>query len=77
RIITFNLPDIHPHDVPRAVDTEGLAVPPAHHSPQPFIKSLPLSSTPPPTFYLYNTKQHLHQLLQPFKQTKDFFSYQF
>ncbi|WP_394851840.1 aminotransferase class V-fold PLP-dependent enzyme, partial [Staphylococcus haemolyticus] len=72
-LITFNFPHIHPHHVPTPLHTQPLPLTPPHHSPQPLIKSFNLSSTPPPTFYLYNTKQHLHQLLQPFKQTNHFF----
>ena len=33
-VITFNLQDVHPHDVATAVDTEGVAVRAGHHCAQ-------------------------------------------
>ena len=44
-MITFNLADIHPHDVATAVDTEGVAVRAGHHCAQPLMKWLGVSST--------------------------------
>ena len=44
-VITFNLADIHPHDVATAVDTEGVAVRAGHHCAQPLMKWLGVSST--------------------------------
>ena len=45
QVITFNLADIHPHDVATAVDTEGVAVRAGHHCAQPLMKWLGVSST--------------------------------
>ena len=75
-VITFNLSDIHPHDVATAVDTEGVAVRAGHHCAQPLMKWLNVSSTARASFYVYNTKEDIDQLVQALKQTKEFFSYQ-
>ena len=76
-VITFNLADIHPHDVATAVDTEGVAVRAGHHCAQPLMKWLNVSSTARASFYIYNTKEDVDQLVQALKQTKEFFSYEF
>ncbi|MCG2351613.1 cysteine desulfurase [Staphylococcus epidermidis] len=76
-VITFNLADIHPHDVATAVDTEGVAVRAGHHCAQPLMKWLGVSSTARASFYVYNTKEDIDQLVQALKQTKEFFSYEF
>ncbi|MBL7572798.1 cysteine desulfurase [Staphylococcus saccharolyticus] len=76
-VITFNLADIHPHDVATAVDTEGVAVRAGHHCTQPLMKWLNVSSTARASFYIYNTKEDVDQLVQALKQTKEFFSYEF
>ncbi len=76
-VITFNLADIHPHDVATAVDTEGVAVRAGHHCAQPLMKWLGVSSTARASFYVYNTKEDVDQLVQALKQTKEFFSYEF
>lgn len=76
-IITFNLKDVHPHDVATALDTEGIAVRAGHHCAQPLMKWLNVSSTARASFYIYNTKEDIDQLVEGLKQTKEFFSYEF
>lgn len=76
-IITFNLKDVHPHDVATALDTEGVAVRAGHHCTQPLMKWLNVSSTARASFYIYNTKEDIDQLVEGLKQTKEFFSYEF
>ncbi len=76
-VITFNLQDVHPHDVATAVDTEGVAVRAGHHCAQPLMKWLNVSSTARASFYIYNTKEDIDQLINALKQTKEFFSYEF
>ena len=39
-VITFNMTDVHAHDVATAVDTEGVAVRAGHHCAQPLMLSL-------------------------------------
>ncbi|MBF7028778.1 cysteine desulfurase [Staphylococcus kloosii] len=76
-VITFNIKDIHPHDVATAVDTEGVAVRAGHHCAQPLMKWLNQSSTARASFYIYNTTEDIDQLVEALKQTKEFFSYEF
>lgn len=76
-IITFNMTDVHAHDVSTAVDTEGVAVRAGHHCAQPLMKWLKQSSTARASFYIYNTKEDIDQLVESLKQTKEFFSYEF
>ena len=71
-VITFNLQDVHPHDVATAVDTEGVAVRAGHHCAQPLMKWLNVSSTARASFYIYNTKEDVNQLINALKQTKEF-----
>ncbi len=56
-VITFNLQDVHRHDVATAVDTEGVAVRAGHHCAKPLTKWLNVSSTARASFYIYNTKE--------------------
>lgn len=76
-IITFNLKDVHSHDVATALDTEGVAVRAGHHCAQPLMKWLNVSSTARASFYIYNTKEDVDQLVEGLKQTKEFFTYEF
>jgi len=76
-VITFNMTDVHAHDVATAVDTEGVAVRAGHHCAQPLMRWLNQSSTARASFYIYNTKEDIDQLVESLKQTKEFFSYEF
>ena len=76
-VITFNMVDVHAHDVATAVDTEGVAVRAGHHCAQPLMKWLNQSSTARASFYIYNTKEDIDQLVESLKQTKEFLSYEF
>src|SRR5699024_6623976 len=44
-LITFNLDDVHPHDVATVLDAEGIAVRAGHHCAQPLMKWLDVSAT--------------------------------
>lgn len=75
-VITFNLKDVHPHDVATAVDTDGIEVRAGHHCAQPLMKWLNQSSTARASFYIYNTTEDIDKLVEALKQTKEFFSYE-
>ena len=74
-VITFNLV-ISTHMMLLTVDTEGVRKS-GHHCAQPLMKWLNVSSTARASFYVYNTKEDVDQLVEALKQTKEFFSYEF
>lgn len=76
-LITFNLEGVHPHDLATALDSHGIAVRAGHHCAQPLMKWLGQSSTARASFYIYNTKEEIDQLVMSLKETKEFFSYEF
>ena len=53
-LVTFNIEDVHPHDVATVLDVEGIAVRAGHHCAQQIMKWLKASSTARASFYLYN-----------------------
>lgn len=76
-LITFNLEGVHPHDLATALDSHGIAVRAGHHCAQPLMKWLGQSSTARASFYIYNTKEEIDQLVKSLNETKEFFSYEF
>jgi cysteine desulfurase/selenocysteine lyase len=62
-IITFNVKDVHPHDVATILDAEGVAVRAGHHCAQPLMKYLGQNATCRASFYLYNTKEDVDRWL--------------
>ncbi|MBO9598235.1 MAG: cysteine desulfurase, partial [Cohnella sp.] len=52
-LVTFNLGDVHPHDVATVLDTEGIAVRAGHHCCQPLMRWLKATATARASIYLY------------------------
>ncbi len=75
-LVTFNLGDVHPHDVATVLDTEGIAVRAGHHCCQPLMRWLKASATARASFYLYNTEHDIDRLAESLVKTKEFFGYE-
>ncbi|WP_373865194.1 cysteine desulfurase [Paenibacillus koleovorans] len=73
-LVTFNLADIHAHDVATVLDTEGIAIRAGHHCCQPLMRWLNVNATARASFYLYNTEQDIDRLVDGLKKTKQFFA---
>ncbi|MFF2289723.1 cysteine desulfurase [Peribacillus butanolivorans] len=73
-VITFNINDVHPHDVATVLDADGIAVRAGHHCAQPLMKWLDVSSTARASFYLYNTEEDIDKLVSGLVKTKEYFS---
>lgn len=73
-VISFNLGNLHPHDLATALDYEGLAVRAGHHCAQPLIQYLEVPATARASFYLYNTKEDCDKLVEALIKTKEFFN---
>ena len=69
-IITFNVKDVHPHDVATILDAEGVAVRAGHHCAQPLMKYLGQNATCRASFYLYNTKEDVDRWLAALKKVR-------
>ncbi|WP_243387763.1 cysteine desulfurase [Bacillus kexueae] len=72
-LVTFNLEDVHPHDVATVLDAEGIAVRAGHHCAQPLMKWLNVSATARASFYLYNTEEEIDKLAKALQKTKEYF----
>lgn len=73
-VITFNLEEVHPHDVATVLDAEGIAVRAGHHCAQPLMKWLDVSATARASFYVYNTEQDIDRLVEGLVKTKEYFT---
>ncbi|MEC0206505.1 cysteine desulfurase [Paenibacillus lautus] len=72
-LVTFNLGDVHPHDVATVLDAQGVAIRAGHHCCQPLMRWLKVSSTARASFYLYNTEEDVDRLVSALIQTKEYF----
>jgi cysteine desulfurase/selenocysteine lyase len=73
-LVTFNIEDVHPHDVATVLDAEGIAVRAGHHCAQPLMKWLKASATARASYYLYNTEEDIDRLVEGLVKTKEYFS---
>jgi cysteine desulfurase / selenocysteine lyase len=76
-LVTFNIEGVHPHDVATVLDAEGIAVRAGHHCAQPLMKWLNVTATARASFYLYNTKEEIDQLVVALQKTKEYFGHVF
>jgi cysteine desulfurase/selenocysteine lyase len=73
-IVTFNLNDVHPHDVATVLDMSGIAVRAGHHCAQPLMKWLDVSATARASFYLYNDESDIDRLVEGLRSAKEYFN---
>ncbi|WP_084242500.1 cysteine desulfurase [Planomicrobium okeanokoites] len=73
-IVTFNLNDVHPHDVATVLDMSGIAVRAGHHCAQPLMKWLEVSATARASFYLYNGESDVDRLVEGLRSAKEYFN---
>jgi len=74
-LITFNLDDVHPHDLATVLDAEGVAIRAGHHCAQPLMRWLNASSTARASFYLYNTEDEVDRFIAALLKTKEYFGH--
>lgn len=72
-LITFNIDDVHPHDVATVLDAEGVAVRAGHHCAQPLMKWLDVTATARASFYLYNTLEEIDVFVKALIKAKEYF----
>lgn len=73
-VISFNLKNIHPHDLATALDLDGIEVRAGHHCAQPLMASLNTESTVRASLSIYNTKDDIDKLVSSLHEAKKFFS---
>ena len=74
-IITFNVKDIHPHDVASILDSYGVAIRAGHHCAQPLMRYLGQNATCRASFYLYNTHEDVDQFIDALKKVRGVLGY--
>lgn len=72
-ILSFNVGDVHPHDVGTILDREGVAVRVGHHCAQPLMDKLGLMATVRASFAVYNTMEDVDALCAAVQKVRRFF----
>jgi cysteine desulfurase/selenocysteine lyase len=61
-VVSFNLADIHPHDLATILDEEGIAIRSGHHCAQPLMRWLGVAATSRASFNVYNSYDDIDAL---------------
>jgi cysteine desulfurase/selenocysteine lyase len=72
-LVTFNLEDVHPHDLAQFLDQEGVAVRAGHHCAQPLMRHLGVAATARASFALYSTRAEVDALCAAILRAGAFF----
>ncbi|MAG18290.1 MAG: cysteine desulfurase [Candidatus Diapherotrites archaeon] len=72
-IISFNLKNVHPHDVAQILDENAIAIRSGNHCAQPLMEKLKVDGVARISFYLYNTKEEIEKFVNAIDQTKKVF----
>ena len=72
-IVSFNLEDVHPHDVGTILDREGVAVRTGHHCAQPVMDRFDVAATVRASFGLYNTRREVDALVDALGRVQEIF----
>jgi cysteine desulfurase/selenocysteine lyase len=69
-VISFNIDNIHPHDVASILDADGIAIRAGHQCAQPLMKFLDLEATCRISLYFYNTKEDIDTFIKSLRKVK-------
>ena len=72
-VISFNIKGVHPHDVASILDTNGVCVRSGNHCAQPLMRYLGIDSTCRASFYIYNTKEDVDNLVKALNRAYEMF----
>ena len=72
-IVSFNLDEVHPHDVGTILDREGVAVRTGHHCAQPVMDRFDVTATVRASFGLYNTRGEVDALMSALGTVQEIF----
>jgi cysteine desulfurase/selenocysteine lyase len=73
-VVSFNLGDIHAHDLASILDEEGVAIRSGHHCAQPLMEFLNVPAMSRASFYIYNTKAEIDVFINTLEKARKLFS---
>jgi len=74
-VLSFNIGNLHPHDLSHFLDQQGIAVRAGHHCAQPVMRKLNIAATTRASLYFYNTKEEIDIFVEELKNAKKFFDF--
>jgi cysteine desulfurase/selenocysteine lyase len=72
-VVSFNLGDIHAHDLASILDVEGVCVRAGHHCTMPLMEKMGWPATARASFYLYNTEDDVDAFIAALEKAAEVF----
>lgn len=72
-LISFNIEDVHPHDVAQILNDNKICIRAGHHCCMPLMKKLGIPGTCRISFSIYNSKEDVDKLIKGIKKVKEVF----
>jgi len=73
-VVSFNIGDVHAHDVASVLNEFGVCVRSGHHCAQPLMERLDVPATSRASFYLYNNEEDVDRLVEAVRKVKEIFA---
>jgi len=73
-VATFNLGEVHPHDVASVLDSEGIAIRAGHHCAMPLHQKFGLTATSRASFYIYSLPEEIDRLVEALYKAKSIYA---
>lgn len=72
-VLSFELEDIHPHDIGTILDQEGIAIRTGHHCTMPLMQRFGVPATARASFSFYNTQEEIEILANSLAKIREVF----
>jgi cysteine desulfurase/selenocysteine lyase len=73
-VLSFNVGDVHPHDLATILDSHHVCIRAGHHCAQPLMRRLGVSATARASFYVYNDDADIDALVNGVMAAREMFS---
>ncbi len=74
-VVSFNVGDIHPHDLSTVLDQEGVCIRAGHHCAQPLMRRMNVPATARASVYVYNEAADVDALVRGVVRAKAMFAH--
>jgi len=73
-VISFNVNNVHSHDVASILDSQDVCIRSGNHCAQPLLRYMGIDSCCRASIYIYNTKEDIDRLINALYKAKEIFS---
>ncbi|HEX7937430.1 MAG TPA: cysteine desulfurase [Gemmatimonadaceae bacterium] len=74
-VVSFNVADIHPHDLSTVLDQDGVCIRAGHHCAQPLMRRMDVPATARASVYVYSEPADVEALIRGVLRAKEMFAH--